>query len=87
MPDERDMHMALDERQLQQLCSSCPALEGLVCVVETDPSPAALTPMLQLSALTYLHIRHLHERGRYTPAQEAAAAAAAAGVVAQRRCS
>lgn len=40
----------------QQLCSSCPALEGADFNLCDDPSPTALLPLLQLSALTHLGV-------------------------------
>jgi hypothetical protein len=44
------------EQQLQQLCSSCPALEDLSFRLWWDPSPTACTPLLQLPALTHLDV-------------------------------
>jgi hypothetical protein len=65
------LNMDLSEGQLQQLCSCCPNLQGLVFMLEC-PSPTAFLPLLQLPALTHLEV---NLRG--------GAASDAVGVVAQ----
>jgi hypothetical protein len=74
-PHYWDSQLALNQHQLQHMCSCCPALESLACMIPGDLSPAALQPMLQLSALTHLQVTQLH-------LQEQATAAAAANLVA-----
>jgi hypothetical protein len=46
----------INEQQLQQLCSCCPAVETLQFGLSADASPTALLPLLQLSALTHLGV-------------------------------
>jgi hypothetical protein len=46
----------LSEQQLQQLCSSCPAVQHLEFVLLDQPSRTSLLPLLQLSALTQLGV-------------------------------
>jgi hypothetical protein len=55
-PNKYILSMAVSEQQLQQLCSSCPAVEALAFNLCSRPSPTALQPLLQLSALTRLGV-------------------------------
>jgi hypothetical protein len=66
-------HMPICEQQLQQLCSSCSALESLEVELCQGSSLTAWLPLLQLSALTQLKLRVCGT----------AAAASAVGVEAQ----
>jgi hypothetical protein len=47
------------KQQLQQLCSCCPVVERLHFVLPAQPSPTALLPLLQLSAMTSLGAHHV----------------------------
>lgn len=68
--------MRLRQPQLQQLCSSSPAVDHLAISMCSDMTPTALQPLLQLSALTHLEV---YETGCMDPA----AAEAAVHTVAQ----
>jgi hypothetical protein len=46
----------VSEQQLQQLCSCCPAVESLAFSLSKGFTAAALSPLLQLSALTSLKV-------------------------------
>jgi hypothetical protein len=48
---------AVNEQQLQQLCSCCPAVKSLAFELWTAATPAACLPLIQLSALTELVMR------------------------------
>lgn len=47
----------ISEQQLHLSCSCCPALDSLSMILCPDPSGSALQPLLQLSALTKLHLQ------------------------------
>jgi hypothetical protein len=55
---QRFIGARVSEQQLQQLCRCCPALERLYFDLAPQPSPTALLPLLQLSALTLLGVDH-----------------------------
>lgn len=55
IPDGGQDFIHVSEQLLQQLCSCCPALESLAVALRPRPSDTAWLPLLQLSALTYLH--------------------------------
>lgn len=65
--------MAPITREMQQLCSCCTGLESLLFVQTQSCAPAICMPLLQLSALTSLHVSVMGP---------AAAAEAAAGLFA-----
>jgi hypothetical protein len=76
--------MRISGQQLQQLCSSCPAVESLAFASRSEFTHAAFSPLLQLSALTSLELRN--PRAAAAPAAAGAvdvAAAAAVDVAAQ----
>jgi hypothetical protein len=52
----RGQPVCITEQQLQQLCSSCPAVKSLDTFLCLEASPTALLPLLQLSALTHLGV-------------------------------
>jgi hypothetical protein len=43
--------MSVGKQQLQQMCSCCPTLDSLAFLMRLDADPAALCPLLQLTAL------------------------------------
>jgi hypothetical protein len=57
------------EQQLQQLCRCCPAVQDLLFVLPAQPSPTALLPLLQLSALTSLGVHNVDAEGVCVVAQ------------------
>jgi hypothetical protein len=57
------------EQQLQQLCRCCPAVQDLLFALPAGPSPTALLPLLQLSALTALGVHNVDAAGIHVVAQ------------------
>jgi hypothetical protein len=79
-PPADSLALSVDKQQLQQLCSCCPALQILVCIMRLDRDPEALQPLLQLTALERSEIQLACPMA---PAAAPAAIAAAVGVIAQ----
>lgn len=53
---DNNLNTLLDELRLQQLCSCCPTLQSLVFVMFPATSATVYWSLLQLSALTRLHV-------------------------------
>jgi hypothetical protein len=66
-------NLRLSRAQLELLCSCCPAVQSLMFALQKEPSAAACLPLLQLTALTCLHVCGLDTRPASAAAVEAVA--------------